>query len=362
VPRVTFGDEPMKTSTPAPFVSVVVCAYNSERLIARAIEALLAQDYPHERYEIVVVDDGSCDRTQEIIRNYPVTIVRHETNLGRGAARNSGLAWIKGSIYVCFDDDCVVDPNWLSQLVEGYQQPDVAGVGSSIKEPTELRGLASRFTAAAGSFNPPSLRLGASKHPVHRFASYFMDQLFPEMPTSTVYRVRELNGATASFPVDVLRSVGGWDTSLRAVEDADLRSRIARKYPGSHFYTVSTALVIHDPEMSLRNFVYRPYARGLDTLRYYRSNRIIPPIFPFPILWLAASVLSALVNPLLGILVALVLPQLLYLWWPIRAVRDAKLWHLLFTYLQLAEESATVVGLIRGQLLLRVKAGSARRL
>lgn len=343
-------------------MSVVLCAYNSERVIARSIESLLAQDYPHERYEVVVIDDGSSDKTAQIARAYPVSLVQHETNLGRGAARNSGLAHIRGDVYVCFDDDCVVSTDWLHQLAKGYRQRDVAGVGSSIKERTELRGIASRFMAAAARSSPPSLRLGTSRNPLRRFISYFTVQLRPEQPSSEIYRVRGLNGATASFPVDIILAVGGWDTSLRAVEDFDLCSRIAKGYPDLNFYTVSTAFVVHDPSMSLRRFVYRPYARGLDTLKYYRSNRLTPPIFPFPILWLGALVATAIINPFLSIISALVLPQLLYLWWPLRAVREANPWHLLFAYLQLAEELATVFGLARGQLLLRIRADDAQRL
>jgi len=351
----------MKRSMQTPFMSVVVCAYNSEQVIARAIESLLVQDYPNERYEIVVIDDGSNDQTAQIVQTYPVFLVRHKTNLGRGAARNSGLSHIRGNNYVCFDDDCVADRNWLHQLAQGYQQPNAAGVGSSIKESIEQRGIASRFMAAAGSFNAPSLRLGASKHPLRRFISYFTDQLSPERPTADIYRVRELNGATASFPVDIIRAVGGWDTSLRAAEDVDLCARIAKAYPEFHFYTVSTALVSHDPNMSLGRFVYRPYARGFDTLKYYRRRGLTPPIFPFPLFWFSATVMTMLINPFLGLLVALVLPQLLYLWWPLRAAREGNPWHLLFAYLQLAEESATVVGLVRGQVLWQIKADSARR-
>ncbi len=351
----------MEGSAELPFMSIVLCAYNSEGVIARAIESLLTQDYPRELHEIVVIDDGSCDQTAQIVKEYPVLLVQHKVNLGRGAARNSGLAHIRGSVYVCFDDDCVVGPNWLRQLAKGYRQRDVAGVGSSIEEKIELRGIASRFMAAAASSSAPSLRLGASRRPLNRFVSYFIEQLSPQRPESDIYLVRELNGATASFPADIIRSVGGWDTSLRAVEDLDLCSRINKKYPDLRFYTVSTAFVIHDPSMSLRNFIHRPYVRGLDTLKYYRSNNLTPPVFPFPILWLCITILTAIINPFLGIVATLLLPQVLYFWWPLRAVRETTPWHLLFAYLQLAEESATIVGLVRGRLLLQLRAGDARR-
>jgi glycosyltransferase involved in cell wall biosynthesis len=347
-------------SAELPFMSIVLCAYNSEDVIARALESLLAQDYPRELFEIVVVDDGSSDRTAQIVARYPVLLVHHKVNLGRGAARNSGLPHIKGSVYVCFDDDCEVGTDWLRQLAKGYKRQDAAGVGSSIEEKAELWGVVNRFMAAAGKSSAPSLRLGASSRPWKRFKSYFAEQLSPQRQDSDIYPVRQLNSATASFPADVVRSVGGWDTSLRAIEDLDLCSRIAKKYPGLHFYTVSTARIMHDPSMTLWQFVHRPYIRGLDTLRYYRSNNLTPPVFPFPIIWAAGTVLTAAANPPLGAVALLLLPQALYPWWPLRAVREATPWHLLFAYLQLAEESATIAGLARGRLLIQLGTGDVR--
>ena len=336
-----------------PFMSVIVCTYNGERVIGCAIESLLAQDYPDDRYEIIAVDDGSVDRTSEVVQKYPVRLVRHDSNLGLAASRNSGLAHMKGDIYVSFDDDCVVSPRWLRELALGYQEDDVAGVGSLIEEPATLRGIANRFMAAAGSGNPASLRLGASRNPLRRFVAYLIDQLSNDQPSSHIYQVRELNGATSTFPVETLRTVGGWDASLRAAEDTDLCNRIAKACPELRFITVSTARVIHDPSMSLRRFFSRPYYRGIDTLRYYRRNGIMPPVFPIPLAWVAGTVLAGLLNASLIPVTAIALPQILYLWWPVRALRERSPWHLLHTYMQLAEETSTVAGLVRGQILLQ---------
>jgi glycosyltransferase involved in cell wall biosynthesis len=334
-------------------MSIVLCAYNSEQVIARALESLLAQDYPADLYEIIVVNDGSNDNTAQIVAEYPVRLVSHAANLGRGAARNTGLDYIKGDVYVCFDDDCVADPNWLRQLAAGYRQQHVAGVGSSLKTPAELRGIASRFMVATRISDPPSLRLGASKHPLRRFAAYFADQLNPGQSSADVYRVRELYGASASFPAEVLRTVGGWDTSLRAMEDRDICARIAEAHPGLGFYAVSAARITHDPGMSLFQLLRKAYVRGPDNLRHYRRSNLTPPVFPFPAAWLAGTAIAAVLNPVSGLLAAVTLPQLLYPWWPLRAARERSPRCLLFAYVQLATESVTVIGLLRGELVLR---------
>ncbi len=336
-----------------PFMSVVICTFNGSAVVGRAIESLLAQDYPSNRYEIIVVDDGSQDNTAAIVSKYPVRLVRHRANRGLAAARNTGLEHVKGEVYVSFDDDCVVAPGWLQQLALGYQQPNAAGVGSIIQEPAALHGIVDRFMAATGSGNPPSLRLGAHKHALGRFMSYLMDQLHPEKPSTKIYPVRQLNGATATFSVALLQSVGGWDASLRAAEDTDLCARIIKAYPNYHFYAVPSALLIHDPKMSLGTFLRRPYVRGLSNLIFYRRNALTPPILPFPLLWLSALGLSLLLSPLWSLLIVVVLPQMLYLWWPARAIHEHNLWCLTFAYMQLAEELSTVAGLVRGFILLK---------
>jgi hypothetical protein len=244
-------------------------------------------------------------------------------------------------------------PNWLRELSEGYRQTEGAGIGSSIEPPTGLHGIANRFMFAARSFSATPLRLGTSRDPYHRFIFYLAEQINPEIPRTFIYRVRELHGASASFPVKILRAVGGWDTSLRAEEDKDVCARIMQKFPGQNFYAVSGAHIVHDPRLSLRQFIYRPYERGVDTLRFYRRNGLVPPVFPFPLAWLACTALSTAYSLPLGAATLVLLPQFLYAWWLIRAVRVRRFSYILFPYIQMAEELATIAGLVRGQLVLR---------
>jgi hypothetical protein len=347
-----------------PFMSIVVCAYNSERLIARAIESLLSQKYPAERYEILVVDDGSSDRTAEIVQNYPVRLIRHPTNLGVAAARNTGLEHISGDIYVCFDDDCIVEPRWLlqlakgyRQLAEGYRQSHVGGVGSAVRIPPEEHSLVARFTAAANTFAPPPLS-GPGKNLLNnnllkRFLSYVACQIKYEQPSSHIEPLVHLYAGTASFPVSVLRLVNGWDASLRAAEDLDVCARIVRANPSLRFYGVPTATVVHDPRMSLKQFVRREYVRGVDRLKYYRGIRLTPPFFPLPVLWIAITVCVAFINPLLSFSLAVIMPPFLYPWWLLRAGRERRPSNFIFAYFQLAEEAATLLGILRGYVMLR---------
>jgi glycosyltransferase involved in cell wall biosynthesis len=345
----------MKTFTKFPFMSVVLCVWNGERDLGRAIESLLAQDYPRDRYEIIIVEDGSADRSWAVAKKYDVRIVRHKENRGISSARNTGLGVARGDVYVCFDHDCVVEPDWLRTLSTGYQLPGVLGVGSLVAHPKELRGIVDRYMAASGSGMPPSLLHGASTNPLARFLAYFSDQIHGGDVMTKPYPVRQLNGATASFPIDVLRAVGGWDQNMRWMEDTDMRGRLARAFPNRHFYAVPAARIVHDPKMNLKTFLLRPYIRGVDNMLFYTRQHITPPVFPFPIAWACATIITTMINPYLGIACAILAPQCLYLWWPMRGAVERNLWYFLFAYLQLGEELFSLAGSLRGFIVIHLR-------
>jgi glycosyltransferase involved in cell wall biosynthesis len=94
-----------------PLVSVVIPAFDGERHVGAAIESALAQDW--EPMEVVVVDDGSRDRTADVVRRYPVRYV-HQANAGVAAARNTGLAAACGDWLAFLDQDDLWEPDKLA--------------------------------------------------------------------------------------------------------------------------------------------------------------------------------------------------------------------------------------------------------
>ena len=110
-----------------PKVSVVICAYNAEATMAACLDSLRALRYPAT--EVVVVDDGSTDRTGAIADRYEGFHVIHQENNGLSAARNVGMAASTGDIVAYTDSDCVVDPDWLHYLVGTFLFSGRAAVG-----------------------------------------------------------------------------------------------------------------------------------------------------------------------------------------------------------------------------------------
>ncbi len=115
-----------------PIVSVILPVYNGQDCLAICLDSLMAQDFPKEDLEILVVDNCSTDRTQDIIEKYPVTYL-YEPNKGRAWARNKGIWHARGEFIAFIDSDCVAKKTWLTQMVAAISQdPAVAICGGDI--------------------------------------------------------------------------------------------------------------------------------------------------------------------------------------------------------------------------------------
>src|ERR671914_2904024 len=116
-----------------PFVSVVVAAYCEETVIERTLAALLALDYPS--YEIVIVDDGSTDRTVEILRPYAadgrIRLLEKRTNEGKAMALNDAIPVLRGEIVTVVDADIQPRPDTLRHLVTHFRHGRVAAVAGN---------------------------------------------------------------------------------------------------------------------------------------------------------------------------------------------------------------------------------------
>jgi glycosyltransferase involved in cell wall biosynthesis len=135
LPFITLNGSCPPAPAETPMVSVVICAYNAERTMRQCLESLRKLDYPN--YEIIIVDDGSRDRTAEIAMDFPEFRLIRQPNKGLSVARNVGMQAAHGELIAYTDSDCVVDPHWLNLIVRAIADGRFDGCGGPNYAPHE---------------------------------------------------------------------------------------------------------------------------------------------------------------------------------------------------------------------------------
>ena len=141
-----------------PRLSVVLGSLNGATRLDRCLRALAAQTI-RSSLELIVVDDGSTDSTSDVARAHGVVVLRHPTNRGVSAARNSGVSAASAPFVAFVDDDCEPDPQWAEQLLTGYEEDVVAVAGELVVGSSAGRGIMLSFLARHNPLAPQELDL-----------------------------------------------------------------------------------------------------------------------------------------------------------------------------------------------------------
>ena len=122
------------TNETLPFVSVILPVYNDAVALRRCLHSLRKQTYPVDRFEVIVVDNGSTkDNPQAVVADFPGYRFYIETKVGSYAARNKGMSHAKGEAYAFIDSDCIASPQWLEEGVRTLlAHPDCGLVGGRV--------------------------------------------------------------------------------------------------------------------------------------------------------------------------------------------------------------------------------------
>lgn len=148
-----------------PKISIIVPNYNGSATLAACIQSLLVLDYPKEKLEIIIVDNGSTDHSVQMIKSFPVKLVREKDIKGSYAARNSGVSHATGDLFAFTDADCVVDKQWLANAVKYFATENVGGVAGKVLG-TEPKTLVEEFFIWRKGFDQARF----INHPYYPFA------------------------------------------------------------------------------------------------------------------------------------------------------------------------------------------------
>ena len=221
--RKAYAEVPFPPDQPWPRISVVVCSYNGERVIRDCCEGLLRLKYPN--FEVIVVDDGSTDKTATIAHEYGFRVISTE-NRGLSSARNTGLEAATGEIIAYIDDDAYPDPHWLTYLAATFMTTEHAGVGGPNIAPPGDGFIADCVANAPGG-------------PIHVLLS---DREAEHIP-----------GCNSAYRKSCLEAIGGWDTQFRSAgDDVDVCWRLQQR--GWTLGFSPAAMVWHHRRNSVRAY------------------------------------------------------------------------------------------------------------
>lgn len=310
-----------------PFVSVVITVYNAERYLARCLDSLLALDYPRDRFEIVIVDASSKDRTQDLVREAAaraksqggpeVRLFEKPGSIGVG--RNEGVRHARGEFVAVTDGDMSVSREWLRELLAAFAYEDRIGATGGPNN-TATQDLASKSVACVPVHGPTLDEVALLGRNRYHEPFVSSSDWYTNVTRNSMYRR------------DVLLQVGSFAEELISTEDPELNERIHRA--GWKTAYNPKAVVRHFHRASLGAFYrqQRHYAYGHADTTLKRPYMRRPKQF-LPAAALAGFALLALLAALLPparllLAAALALALLAMLQYGLRAAlrhRDARL-------------------------------------
>ncbi len=229
-----------------PFFSIVIPTYNRPERLANCLKAIANLDYSSDRFEVIVVDDGSKTPLDSVVTplqdKIQVKLLR-QANAGPAAARNRGASEARGEFLAFTDDDCQPLPDWLTQFANSLATAPQAMVGGK--------------TINALADNPFST---ASQELIDYLYEYYN----PAKGKKAFFASNNI-----ALPKSGFDSLGGFDVSfpLAAAEDRDFCDRWIERYPMVY---ASDARINHYHHLNLRSFWKQHFNYGRGAFSFHR--------------------------------------------------------------------------------------------
>ncbi|HRD66719.1 MAG TPA: glycosyltransferase [Candidatus Competibacter sp.] len=226
-----------------PFVSIIIPSYNESKYIRLCLESLRNLNYPEDKLEIIIIDNGSTDDTVVICSEYTSKIYI-ALNLTVAGLRNFGADKAIGKIYAFIDADCIADVDWLKNAIKVLKQEDNCVTGSKCNVPPD-----------AG----------------------WVEKVWFSQKTKGRAEVVYINSGNLIIPKEIFNKIGGFNESLKTGEDYDLCLR-AKKI--TKIISDNSVNVVHlgNPK-TLGSFLKREIWHGLGSFSSLKNKWIDLPLF-----------------------------------------------------------------------------------
>lgn len=250
----------------AQFFSIVIPTYNRPAQLSVCLQACARLDYPRDRFEVIVVDDGGVTPLDEVVARFDSMLMLkllRQSNAGPGAARNRGASEARGKFLAFTDDDCSPAPKWLQALAAHFvASPDCAVGGRTLNALTH------------------NLYSSASQHLISYLFSYY---------NAVPHAARFFPSNNLAFPTRSFRAIGGFDVTYpwAAAEDRELCDRWL--HCGYRMIYAADAVVYHSHDLTLRTFLYQHFRYGRGAFYFHQARarrgqqrvKLEPPAFYF---------------------------------------------------------------------------------
>lgn len=269
-----------------PFFSVIVPTYQRLASLKSCLAALSQLNYPRDRFEVIVVNDGDRSLPNDVIAPYRRSLsiqLLFQENAGPASARNAGALRAKGQFLAFTDDDCMVAPDWLSQLAKSWQLLDTeldskpdnkpdnkletkSEIRSEIKLQTKPQTKTDSYLLGGHIANALTNNLYATASQLHNDAVY---AYFNQAPCQATFI------ASCNFSVSRIayQRIGGFDERfpIAAAEDREFCDRALRKGYGAIY--LPAAKVYHAHYLTLRSFLKQHFNYGRGAFFFHQSRQ-----------------------------------------------------------------------------------------
>jgi len=224
-------------------ISIVIPAYNAEKTVTFAIEGVLSQEKVMPM-EVIVVDDGSTDKTAIRVKSFPDVRYLYQENSGPASARNRGAKEAKGDIIFFTDSDCIPHSDWIEKSIVHFNRAEI-GVVSGTYDLIEGGKLLAKC--------------------IHREIVYRHQQRMPVYPKS-------FGSFNFSVRRKIFQAVGGFNEQYRSAsgEDNDLSYKILKA--GYRIYFERNSRVKHHHTAHLRKYLREQFKHGFWRVKMYLEH------------------------------------------------------------------------------------------
>lgn len=200
-------------------ISVIICTYDRKELLNSTLDSLGKQNFPLESFEVIIVDDGSSDGTEELCNSFKRTFLNFKyvksRHSGLSHSRNIGIQHAQGNFILFTDDDCIVDKNWIKNFALNHGNKDII----------------------SGAINFDSRNYWSISHHISQFSNM--------LPRKRSGKTKFLAGANMGIKKGVFETIKWFDEKFERAQDMEFGVR-AQKY-GHMIYFEPRSIVRHHP-------------------------------------------------------------------------------------------------------------------